>query len=75
MGGQVMSLIENHQIPARGLLQAFDSCRSLQGVDTGDESIMFGESIGFAVSDVALGAKCLEIEVEHVIELSVPVVY
>ena len=72
---EVMRFVENHQIPTRRIQQALDARRALQGVDAGDQSVVLGESVGLAVSDVALGAEHLEVEVEHFVQLAMPVVH
>ena len=74
VGGQVVRFVEDHEIPGRGLLQAFDPGSHFQRVDAGDEPVMLGERVGLAVGDVALAAENLEIEVEDLVQFSVPVV-
>lgn len=75
VGSQVMRFVKHHQIPAWRIQQALDTGRALQGVDAGNQPVVFGEGIGLAVGDIAFGAKHLEIEVEHLVQFAVPVVH
>ena len=75
VGGQVVSLVEYHQVPARCGQQPLYACRALECVNAGDEPIVLGEGVSLAVGDVALRAEHLEFEVEHFIQLAVPIVH
>ena len=70
-----MGFVEDDQVPARRVEQALDARRPLQRVDAGDQPVVLGEGVGLAVGDVALGTEDLEIEVEDLVQLPVPVVH
>ena len=45
VSSQVMGFIEHTQVPDRGLLDSFHPATNLQGVDAGDEPVVFGEGV------------------------------
>ena len=75
IGRQVVGLVEDDQIPRRGFEQAFDSGRSFEGVDTGDQAIMLGERVALSIGHVAFRPEHLEIEMECVVQLAPPVLH
>ena len=70
-----MRLVEHHEIPTRCGQESFYSGRPLQGVDTGDEPVVLGEGIGLAVGDVTLGPEHLKIEIEDIVQFTMPIVH
>ncbi len=72
---QMMGFVEHHQVPARCVQQTLDSSRTLQGVDAGDQAVVFGERVGLAVRNVAFGTEHLEVKAENLVQLSVPVMH
>ena len=74
VGRQVVRLVEDHEIPRRRFEQPLDARRALERVDAGDEPVVLGEGVRLAVGDVALAAEHLEVEVEDLVQLAVPVV-
>ena len=70
----MVSLVEHDEVPWWGLQQPAHPGPAFQGVNAGDDPVVFRESIGLAIRDVAFAAKDLELQVEDLVELPVPVV-
>jgi len=75
VGGQVVGLVEHHQVPGRGFLEPLDARPALQGVHASDQPVVLREGIAAPVRDIALAAKHLEVQVEDLVQLPMPVVH
>src|SRR5262245_43420195 len=71
---QMMSLIENHQVPWRCVLEPLYSLRPLQGIDTSDQPVVLCECVRFPVGHVAFASEDLEVQMENLIQFAVPVI-
>ncbi len=74
VGGQVVGLVEDHQVPRRRLQDPAHPGGALQGVDAGDQAVVAGEGVRAPVGHVALGPEDLEVQVEDLVQLALPVV-
>ena len=61
MCGQMLGFIKNHQIPSRCVQEPFDTCRTFQRIDAGNQPIMFSKGVRFSVSNITLGTEYFEV--------------
>src|SRR5436309_3870266 len=70
-----MGLVEYHEVPRWRFEQPPDASRPLERVDAGDEPVVLRKSVRLAISNVTLTAKDLEVEAEHFVHFTMPVVH
>ena len=71
----MMRFIENNQIPRRGFQNFLDAAFSFQGINRGDQAVMFGKSVAMPVGDITLNSEYLKIQMKHIVEFMPPVVH
>ena len=71
----MVRLVEHYQIPLGRFQNSLDTAGTLQRIDAGDQAVVLGEGVRFAVGHVPFRPEDLEIEVEDLVQLAVPVVH
>ena len=74
IGREMVCFIEYNQVPRRCRLQPCHAWAQFQRVDAGNQEIVFLESVGLAVGDVAFAAEDLKVQMKHIVQLAVPIV-
>lgn len=72
---KMMRLVKDNQIPVGSLQYFLDARGALERVDAGNQPVMLSEGIGFSVSDISFAAEHFEVEMECLIQFSMPIVH